>query len=83
MYPDASYAAPLLNEAEFNAYVGQEAASAPTPRSAALGWRHLATVVVLLLTLPVFVVAALASLPVLLVMGSSEGLRRWLPALRR
>jgi hypothetical protein len=83
MYPDASYAATLLNEAEFNAYVGQEVATAPAPRSAGLGWRHLATVLLLLLTLPVLAVAALASLPVLLVMGSSEGLRRWLPAQRR
>ncbi len=45
-----------------------------------LSWRHLATLVLLALTLPVFATAAVAALPVLLVVGTAEGLRRvwWL-----
>lgn len=51
-----------------------------------LSWRHVATVSLLLLTLPVFAFAAVASLPVLLVVGCGEALRRALsqsPTLRR
>jgi hypothetical protein len=81
MYPDASYgAAPPLTDAGLDSFGAHEAA-APVPR--ALGWRHAATALLLLVTLPVFMVAALACLPVLLVVGGGEGLRRLLPALRR
>jgi hypothetical protein len=83
MYPDASYAAPLLTDAEFDAYRWREVACSPAPRSAGLGWRHFVTALLLLLTLPVFALAALACLPVLLVVGGGEGLRKLLPALRR
>lgn len=50
---------------------------APQP---GVSWRHLATVVLLALTLPIFATAAVAALPVLLVVGAAEGLRRlwWL-----
>lgn len=45
-----------------------------------LSWRHLATLVLLALTLPVFATAAVVVLPVLLIVGAAEGLRRlwWL-----
>lgn len=44
-----------------------------------LSWRHLATLVLLALTLPIFATAAIAALPVLAIVGTAEGLRRlWL-----
>lgn len=41
-----------------------------------LGWRHLATLLLLVVTAPVFLAAAIATMPVLLVVGVVEGLRR-------
>lgn len=42
-------------------------------------WRHFATLLLLVVTLPVFVLGSLLAMPVLLVVGSAEGLRRvWL-----
>jgi hypothetical protein len=83
MYQDASYyVAPQLTDAGFNAF-GAHAAAAPAPAPVGLGWRHAATLVLLLVSLPVFAVAALACLPVLLVVGGGEGLRRLLPVLQR
>ena len=46
---------------------------APPP---GLSWRHLATLLLLAVTLPVFVFAAIVVLPVLLAVGLAEGLRR-------
>lgn len=44
-----------------------------------LSWRHLATILLLVLTVPVFLAGAVAALPVLLFVGAVEGLRRvWL-----
>lgn len=45
------------------------------------GWRHFATVVLLLVTLPVFVAAgavALAILPVMLVLAGTAHTRHWI-----
>jgi hypothetical protein len=45
------------------------------------GWRHVATALLLLLTVPVFVAAsavALAILPVLLVMAGTAQFRHWI-----
>lgn len=48
-------------------------------RQPGLSWRHLATLLLLALTLPVFATAAVAALPVLAIVGTAEGLRRlWL-----
>lgn len=44
-----------------------------------VSWRHLATVLLLIVTLPLFAAAAVATLPVLLAVGGAELLRRlWL-----
>lgn len=46
-----------------------------------LGWRHVATALLLLVTLPVFVAAgavALAILPVLLVLAGTAQFRHWI-----
>lgn len=42
-------------------------------------WRAVATLLLLALTLPVFVVGSLLAIPVLLAVGGAEGIRRlWL-----
>jgi hypothetical protein len=42
----------------------------------ALTWRHLATLMLLAATLPVFFAAGVVAMPVLLAVGCAEGLRR-------
>jgi hypothetical protein len=86
MFKDASCAPPLQAHAGFDGFGLPEALTLPGPRPAGLGWRHLATAALLLLVLPVFAVAALACLPVALLVGGGEGLRKALahvPAGRR
>ena len=63
--------------------IGQTARTARTARfhggpQAGLNWRHVATVLLLLITLPVFLTAGLAAvlLPVLLAFTGAERLRR-------
>jgi hypothetical protein len=49
-----------------------------TPRRAALSWRHLATVLLLLATLPVLVLAAIVAVPFMLVFVGIEAARKLL-----
>lgn len=72
MYQDASFAALPPTDAGLAVH----GASAPTQRPAGLTWRHLATVGLLLVALPVFAVAALVCLPVLLVAATAQSLWR-------
>ncbi len=73
MYKNASYAAPLSKAAGFDGRELRLASGVHTPTG--LTWRHLATVALLLVTLPVFALAAAVSLPVLLLAGAGQGLR--------
>jgi len=41
-----------------------------------MSWRHAATLMLLMVTLPVFALAATAAMPVLLVVASAEAMRR-------
>jgi len=41
-----------------------------------LSWRHAATLMLLMVTLPVFALAATAAMPVLLVVASAEAMRQ-------
>ncbi len=72
MYQDASYAALTTTAAEF----AGSGASAPGRRPGGLTWRHAATGLLLLLAVPVFAVAAVACLPVLLVVAGGQSLLR-------
>ena len=73
MYKYASFAAPLATAAGFDGREAQ-AGSGPRPPSG-LTWRHLATSALLLVALPMFALAAVISLPVLLLGGAGQGLR--------
>ena len=72
MYQDASYSALPATDLSF----AEPSASAPRRRPTGLTWRHAATGVLLLVALPVFAVAAVACLPVLLVVAGAQSLRR-------
>ena len=73
MYKNASYAGSFSTAAGFD---GRELPAAPGSRlPTGPTWRHLATVALLLVTLPVFALAAVVSLPVLLLAGAGQGLR--------
>lgn len=72
MYQDASYAALLPSDSAF----ARPNSSAPVQGPDGLTWRHAATALLLLLALPVFVVAAVACLPVLLLAAGGQSLRQ-------
>ena len=70
MFKDASYAARIPSHTRFDAVPRPAVLALPAPRPAGLTWRHLATALLLLVALPVFAAAALASLPVALLVGA-------------
>jgi hypothetical protein len=73
MYQDASFAALPPTDTGLAVH----GASAPARRpTAGLTWRHVATGGLLLVALPVFAVAALVCLPVLLVAAGAQSLWR-------
>jgi hypothetical protein len=72
MYQDASYAVLPATDAGF----AEPGATAPRQHPIGLTWRHAATGVLLLVALPVFAVAAVACLPVLLMVAAAQSLRR-------
>ena len=74
MYKTASFAAPLQTAVGFDGGVLDTVSPARPP--AGLSWRHVVTVGLLLVTLPVFAVAAALSLPVMLLVAGAAGIRR-------
>ena len=70
MYQDASDAALPPTDTGF----ARPDVAAAVQRPLGLTWRHVATGVLLLLTLPVFALAAVACLPVVLVVAGGQGL---------
>ena len=72
MYQDARYA----DLPPTDAALAGTGASASVQHPGGLTWRHAASGVLLLVALPVFAVAAIACLPVLMVTAGGQGLLR-------
>jgi hypothetical protein len=74
MFKNASFAAPLQTAVGFDGGTARVASSARPP--VGLSWRHVATVGLLLVTLPVLAAAAVVSLPVMLLVAGAAGARK-------
>lgn len=73
MYKDAGFAAPLQTAVGFDD--GGAHAGSPARNVGGLNWRHAATVALLLVTLPAFLLAAALSLPVMVLAAGASACR--------
>ena len=81
MYSDASYISPTRDAQRvvLSTPLLTQLPAAPRPGT---GWRFMATVALLIVTLPVFLIAAVACLPVVLVVAAVRGLPEAVSLLR-
>ena len=72
MYKNTGFSAPLQAAVGFD---GADRAGSPAGPVGGLNWRHAATVALLLVTLPAFLLAAALSLPVMAMVAAASGAR--------